>query len=64
LISAASSKRDYLIIGLTWEGHEFAANARDSGIWRKAQEKAKSISSSVSVSVLSDILKRIMMEAF
>ena len=42
-------------INITWEGHEFAENAKDSGIWSQAKEKA----GSVSLSIISDLLKAI-----
>lgn len=48
---------DFYLEGLTWEGHEFAANSKDSGIWSQAKEKA----GPVSISILSDLLKRIIM---
>lgn len=46
---------DFLLEGMTWEGHEFAENAKDSGIWSQAKEKA----GSVSLSIISDLLKAI-----
>ena len=43
---------------LTWDGHEFAANIRDEGIWSRTKTSAAKISSSVSITVLAEIAKR------
>ncbi len=40
---------------LTYEGHLFLDNIKDDGIWNKAKEQAKKISSGVSISVISGI---------
>jgi len=45
-----------LISGLTWNGHEFLDNIRDSGIWGKTKARIKDIPS-VALSVVIEIAK-------
>jgi hypothetical protein len=48
---------------LTWEGHEFADAARDRGRWQKAKELAAEKAGTVSVSVLVELLKKLMSDS-
>ena len=41
---------------LTWEGHEFLDNIRDTGIWSKTKERISGLAS-VSLSVVAEIAK-------
>ena len=50
------SSRDYLEIGLTWEGHEFLDNIRDPEIWRKTKSGAKKVGS-FSIGILAEIAR-------
>jgi len=42
---------------LTWVGHEFLDAARNDKVWKKAVEKAKKVAGSVSIDVLTALLK-------
>lgn len=47
---------------LTWAGHEFAAVARDEGIWAKASKSIREHAVSVSFGVLGEYLKQLVKE--
>jgi hypothetical protein len=47
---------DFQLQGITWAGHDFAQNARDSRIWKKATKIVGKQAASVSLSVLSAVL--------
>jgi len=44
-----------LVRRLTWEGHEFLSNARDSKVWEAAKQAAGGLSFSVLTQVLSSL---------
>ena len=44
---------------LTWEGHEFAAASRNDTIWKQAKAKIGATVGTVSLSVLTDLLKKL-----
>jgi hypothetical protein len=46
------------IRALTWQGHEFEANIRDSGIWTKTKEKVKDLPS-ISIKIIAAIAEAI-----
>lgn len=48
---------------LTWEGHEFADAARDRGRWRKARDLVAEKAGTVSLSVLVELLKKLMSDS-
>lgn len=60
LVLTMNSLPQFFLHRLTWSGHEFAANIRDEGIWSRTKTKAAEISSSVSITVLADIAKRLL----
>ncbi len=48
---------------LTWTGHEFLDAARNDAIWKKAREKIKHSGVQVTVSVLEELLKKLLKES-
>ncbi|HZJ13650.1 MAG TPA: DUF2513 domain-containing protein [Chthoniobacteraceae bacterium] len=46
-------------VDLTWEGHEFLANARNATLWPKAKEQVAKAGGSVSLQVLGQVLSRL-----
>ena len=58
LIVTLGDPREFILYGLTWSGHEFAANASDDGIWSQAKKKA----GPASISIISDLLKLMIMD--
>ena len=44
---------------LTWEGHEFLANARNDTIWNRGKKEVTKLGGSVSLEVLKAILTQI-----
>jgi hypothetical protein len=46
----------WLIVRLTWAGHEFLAAARNDTIWQKVMDKLKAEGISAPVEVLKDLL--------
>lgn len=48
---------------LTWAGHEFLDAARNETIWKKAGEKIKQSGVQVTVSVLEELLKKLLKES-
>lgn len=48
---------------LTWAGHEFLDAARDNKIWKKASEKIKQSGVQVTVSVLEELLKKLLKDS-
>ena len=47
---------------LTWQGHEFLDSARNSGVWHKAKAIVADGGGSVSMSIFSEILKKVTKE--
>lgn len=47
----------WLIRGLTWEGHEFLDEARSDTVWERAREKAGGTFQTVSLEVLKALLQ-------
>ncbi len=52
-----------IIRALTWEGHEFEANIRDSGVWDKTKEKVKDLPG-VGIKVIATIAEAIVKQHF
>lgn len=50
-------------IRLTWAGHEFLDVARNDTIWKKASEKIKQSGVQVTVSVLEELLKKLLKDS-
>lgn len=48
---------------LTWAGHEFLDAARNDTIWKKASEKIKQSGVQVTVSVLEELLKKLLKDS-
>jgi len=48
---------------LTWAGHEFLDAARNDTIWKQATDKLKQAGVQVTVSVLQELLKKLLKEA-
>ena len=48
---------------LTWTGHEFLDAARNDTIWKKAGEKIKQSGVQVTVSLLEELLKKLLKES-
>lgn len=42
---------------LTWEGHEFIADARDPGVWEKVKSKAGDASFTVVKQILAEVVR-------
>jgi len=55
LLEASRNKSGYTIHRLTWEGHEFLANAREPSVWNAAKAAAGQASFSVFVGVLTQL---------
>ncbi|MEB3189829.1 MAG: DUF2513 domain-containing protein [Snowella sp.] len=51
-----SLKISYCINGLTWEGYEFLANAKNDTIWKKVTLQAEEKGESISMFVLNQLL--------
>lgn len=51
-----SSAHAYAVTGMTWDGHEFLANAKNDTVWKKVMADASEKGSSVSMSVLNTLL--------
>src|SRR5438552_948789 len=49
-------------IRLTWAGHEFLDAARNETIWRKADEHIKKSGVQVTMSILEELLKKLLKE--
>ena len=43
-----------MVSGLTWNGHDLLDNIRDSGVWEKVKEHAKSLAG-VSIPILAHL---------
>lgn len=54
----------YMVRNLTWEGHEFLENAKNDTIWTKAKEFIKEKGGSVSLGIMTEILKKIALKHF
>ena len=50
-------------IRITWAGHEFLDAARNETIWNKAKDKIKKSGVEVTVSVLQELLKKLLKDA-
>jgi hypothetical protein len=48
---------------LTWAGHEFLDAARNDTIWKKAREKIKQSGVQVTISLLEELLKKLLKES-
>lgn len=46
----------YMLIGLTWSGHEFLAAARDESRWAKARAKLGGAFNTVTLGLLQEVL--------
>lgn len=55
-------KRDYVIESITWKGHDFLDNSRSESIWKTVKEKIAKSGISVSMDVISMMLKEQVME--
>jgi hypothetical protein len=51
------------LMNLTWAGHEFADATRDETRWKKAMGMVQEKSGSVTLSVLTELLKHLMKSA-
>lgn len=49
---------DTTVAGLTWEGHEYLDNIRDSGVWKKTKSIASKVGS-VSLSTMGEIASQV-----
>ena len=52
-----------MLIALNWAGHEFLANAKDEGRWKKAMQKVNSVGGEVSLPVLQAVLTNLVTSA-
>lgn len=52
-----------ITLRLTWAGHEFLDAARNDTIWKKAGEKIKQSGVQVTVSLLEELLKKLLKES-
>ena len=58
LISEAGSSEDtILFLRLTWEGHEFIADARDPRVWEKVKSKGGDVSFTLIKQILAEVVK-------
>jgi hypothetical protein len=48
----------YLVRKITWQGHDFLANAKNDTIWKKVMTEAKEKGSSTSLVVLNGLLTK------
>jgi hypothetical protein len=48
----------YVILGLTWEGHDFIDNAKNETVWKKVMADAEKKGMSLSMSVLNRLLTK------
>jgi len=51
-----SSQFAYVVTGMTWDGHEFLANAKNDTVWKKVIADAEAKGSSISMTVLNGLL--------
>jgi len=58
-----SMHEDYMVNGLTWEGHEFVDSVRSDGIWTKLAEKIKPLGGAVSMDTLKHLAKLVVAES-
>ncbi len=56
--TSSLSGPDYEITGLTWEGHDFLDQARNSTIWNKVRRKLREQAVTVSMSLLKSLLTK------
>ncbi len=57
-----STSPSAIATGLTWEGHEFIDAARNETIWKTAMQKVQSIGGSVTIAVLTALLRKLVGE--
>ena len=50
-------------IRLTWAGHEFLDAARNETVWNKAKEKIKKSGVEVTISILQELLKKLIKDS-
>jgi len=55
-----SSGPDFIVLGLTWQGHEFIEAARDNKRWEKAKTTILKKVGSLSFSLLNEFLVKLM----
>jgi hypothetical protein len=53
-----TSAHEYAVTGLTWQGHEFLANAKNDTVWKKVVAEAESKGASISMTVLNGLLMK------
>lgn len=53
-----TSQFAYVVTGMTWQGHEFLANAKNDTVWKKVVADAEAKGSSISMSVLDGLLTK------
>lgn len=51
---------DFSQIRLTWEGHEFIANARNDQVWREVKAKGRDLSFAALKGILVEAVKKLM----
>ena len=49
---------DYVVRKLTWQGHDFLANARNDTIWKKVMAEAKEKGTSMTMVVINGLLTK------
>ena len=52
------------LTALTWAGHEFAESARNDAVWRKAMTTVQEKGGAITLSVLTELLKKLMRDHF
>jgi len=61
--TSIGSRVSAIPLGLTWEGHEFVDNAQNEKFWVQAKNKIKGIGGTVSLSILTNTLDKVMQGA-
>jgi hypothetical protein len=58
LIRAEETQLGYLVLGLTWEGHDFVSNASNPTVWEKAKACAGNLSFDIFKAMLTKVAEK------
>ena len=62
-IEAKDYNGDWVIQGLTWQGHDFLDKARDETVWNAAKERVGGKFDKLSLDMLSKVLSEVAMQS-
>jgi hypothetical protein len=55
LLNAEPCQFGWLVLGLTWDGHDFLSNAKDQTIWNKSKQLAGHLSFDIFATIIKDV---------